>query len=240
MSSSAHDLSSLRVCVDRIAPLSPSIVLPDGRLAGLRAKLWPAYQRTLHIRFLGGDPRIHQRIERIARTWTAHANVNFVFDNSPTAAIRISFEPGPSWSYLGTDALDPAIAPDEPTMNYGWLTPATANDELQRVVLHEFGHALGLVHEHQSPAADIPWDLETLYTYFAGPPNYWSPAQVDYNIIRRYEHDQTNFSAFDPMSIMLYPISPAFTGGKLSIEWNRTLSVTDREFIGQLYPAPGE
>ena len=188
MSSSAHDLSSLRVCVDRIAPLSPSIVLPDGRLAGLRAKLWPAYQRTLHIRFLGGDPRIHQRIERIARTWTAHANVNFVFDNSPTAAIRISFEPGPSWSYLGTDALDPAIAPDEPTMNYGWLTPATANDELQRVVLHE----------------------------------------------------QTNFSAFDPMSIMLYPISPAFTGGKLSIEWNRTLSVTDREFIGQLYPAPGE
>ena len=108
------------------------------------------------------------------------------------------------------------------------------------VLLHEFGHALGLVHEHQSPAADIPWDLETLYTYFAGPPNYWSPAQVDYNIIRRYEHDQTNFSAFDPMSIMLYPISPAFTGGKLSIEWNRTLSVTDREFIGQLYPAPGE
>ena len=163
MSSAAHDLTSLRLCVDRVAPLSPSIVLPDGRLAGLRTKLWPAHQRVLHIRFLGGDVRVHERIERIAKRWTTHANIHFAFDNAPDAAIRIGFEPGVSWSYLGTDALDPAIARDEPTMNYGWLTPATANDELQRVVLHEFGHALGLVHEHQSPTAEIPWDRDPVY-----------------------------------------------------------------------------
>src|SRR5690554_2699514 len=113
-------MSVLRVCVDRIAPLSPPIELPDGRLAGLRAKLWPPHQRVLHVRFLGGDPRIHARIERIASLWSKYAGVRFLFDHAEDAPIRIAFEPGASWSYIGTDALDPTLAPDEPTMNFGW------------------------------------------------------------------------------------------------------------------------
>jgi hypothetical protein len=233
-------LESLHLCVDRIAPLSPSILLPDGRLAGLRAKLWPAHQRVLHVRFLGGDPRLHSRVARLASQWMQYAQIRFVFDNAPDAQIRIAFERGASWSYLGTDALDPTFGPDDPTMNFGWFTPATANDELQRVVLHEFGHALGLIHEHQSPAAQIPWDREAVYAYYAGPPNYWSAAQVDHNIFQRYDHTQANSSAFDPASIMLYPIPPEFTNGKLSVGWNRTLSPIDRDFIGQLYPASGQ
>lgn len=233
-------LESLHLCVDRIAPLSPSALLPDGRLAGLGAKLWPTHQRLLHVRFLGGDPRIHSRVERLASQWMLFAHIRFVFDNAPDAQIRIAFERGASWSYLGTDALDPTFGPDDPTMNFGWFTPATANDELQRVVLHEFGHALGLIHEHQSPAAQIPWNREAVYEYYAGPPNYWSVAQVDHNIFQRYDHTQANSSAFDPASIMLYPIPPEFTDGKLSVGWNRTLSPIDRDFIGQLYPASGQ
>lgn len=232
--------NALHLCVDRIAPLSPPIILPDGRLAGLRAKLWPAHQRVLHIRFMDGDPRVHSRIERIATQWTQFAHVRFVFDNAPDATIRISFTPGASWSYVGTDALDPTLSPAMPTMNFGWLTPATPNDELQRVVLHEFGHALGMIHEHQSPTAEIPWDREAVYTYYAGPPNYWSRAQVDLNIFTRYSHEQANASQFDRASIMLYPIPAEFTNGKLSVGWNRTLSETDREFIRTLYPAPGQ
>ncbi len=170
----------------------------------------------------------------------AYSGIKFVFDNTESAEIRISFERGASWSFLGTDVLDPTLSHDDPTMNFGWLTPATANDELQRVVLHEFGHALGLVHEHQSPSAEIPWNHEAVYAYFAGPPNYWSTAEVDHNIFQRYQYDQTNFTAFDPASIMLYPIPPEFTDGKLTVGWNRTLSATDREFIGQLYPLSGQ
>jgi hypothetical protein len=236
--SSSSSLSSLHLCVDRIAPLSPSILLPDGRLAGLRAKIWPAHQRVLHVRFLEGNPRLHQRIKRIASQWMEYADIHFVFDNAADAAIRISFARGASWSYLGTDALDPSLAPDAPTMNFGWLTPATAHDEVQRVVLHEFGHALGIVHEHQSPAAAIPWNREAVYAYFAGPPNYWSPEQIDFNIFQRYQHEHTNSSEFDPASIMLYPIPPEFTDGKLSIGWNRTLSATDCDFVGRLYSTP--
>ncbi len=232
--------SPLHLCVDRIAPLSPTIFLPDGRLAGLHEKFWPAHQRVLHVRFLGGDPRLHGRIARIASQWSQHAHVRFVFDNAPDAVIRIGFERGASWSYIGTDALDPTLDDDAPTMNFGWFTPATANDELQRVVLHEFGHALGMIHEHQNPAANIPWDRNAVYTYYAGPPNYWTQAQVDRNIFDRYSHDQANASAFDATSIMLYPIPSEFTNGKLTVGWNRALSATDRAYIGQLYPAPGQ
>ncbi len=206
----------------------------------MRAKLWPTHQRTLHIRFLSGDQRIHHRIERLASQWMNYAHIRFVFDNAADAAIRISFTPGASWSYLGTDALDPTLGQDTATMNFGWFTPATPNDELQRVVLHEFGHALGLIHEHQSPAAAIPWDRKAVYEYYSGPPNYWSEEQIDLNIFQRYQHDQSNASAFDPSSIMLYPIPPEFTNGKLTVGWNRTLSATDRDFICQLYPPPGQ
>jgi hypothetical protein len=232
--------SALRLCVDRVAPLAPSILLPDGRLAGLSDKLWPAHQRVLHVRFIGGDPRLHSRVGRIASQWMLHAHIKFIFDNAPDAAIRVAFERGPSWSYLGTDALDPLIDADAPTMNFGWFTPATPNDEVQRVVLHEFGHALGLVHEHQSPDADIPWDREAVYDYYAGPPNYWSRQQVDHNIFQRYSHDQANSSEFDPASIMLYPIPSQFTNGNFTVGWNRTLSATDRAFISQLYPPTGQ
>jgi hypothetical protein len=228
------------LCIDRFAPLSPPVFLPDGRLAGLREKLWPPHQRVLHVRFLGGDPRVHRRIERFANLWTEHAHVRFVFDNAPDAQIRIGFEPGPSWSYIGTDALDPTLDADAPTMNFGWFSPATAHDEIQRVVLHEFGHALGMIHEHQSPNADIPWDREAVYAYFAGPPNYWSPEQVDLNIFERYSHEQANASAFDPASIMIYPIPPEFTHGQVTIGWNRMLSPGDRAFIAQLYPPVGQ
>ena len=48
-------------------------------------------------------------------------------------------------------------------MNYGWFDSETTDDEYRRVVLHEFGHALGLAHEHQSPGVAIPWNEQKVY-----------------------------------------------------------------------------
>jgi len=65
--------------------------------------------------------------------------------------IRISFNPASgSWSYVGSDAI--RVPSDNATMNFNWIDKGSAMTEGDRsVILHEFGHALGYRHEHQSP-----------------------------------------------------------------------------------------
>jgi hypothetical protein len=216
--------------------LPPGVMpdVPHVYLAAITGKLWQP-GRLLRVRFLDGDPQVHARIAPFAQQWSEHANITFQFGNDPEAEIRISFQNQGSWSYIGTDAL--VIPQSQPTMNFGWLTLATPNDEYQRVVTHEFGHALGCIHEHQNPANSIPWDREAVYRYYQGPPNYWSREQVDINLFTRYEAEITQFSAFDPQSIMLYPIPNEFTMGDFEVGWNKALSATDRQYITTLYPA---
>lgn len=121
-------------------------------------------------------------------------------------------------------------------MNFGWLTPTTADDEYSRVVIHEFGHALGCYHEHQNPSTNIPWDKEAVYKLYGGPPNNWSKAQVDQNLFRKYSRSISQFSEFDKESIMLYTIPNALTKGDFEVGWNRDLSATDKSFVNVIYP----
>jgi hypothetical protein len=51
----------------------------------------------------------------IAQQWAQYANIKLVFENDPDAEIRISCQPGGSWSRLGTDAL--SGSKNEPTIN---------------------------------------------------------------------------------------------------------------------------
>ncbi|MFL6237073.1 MAG: peptidase [Thermoanaerobaculia bacterium] len=189
--------------------------------------------RTLHARFLAGDPVVQAKVKRHAVEWCDYASLGIVFDDSPNPEIRISFGNSGSWSYIGTDNL--SIAPDKPTMNYGWLKPDTPDGEYSRVVLHEFGHALGCIHEHQHPGANIPWDREAAYRYYQRT-NGWDRAKVDLNVFQRYDQSQTQFSQFDRNSIMEYPVDESLTLGNFSIGWNRELSDTDKTFIASSYP----
>ena len=190
--------------------------------------------RTLHVRFLGGAPEIQAKVKKYALQWCEHANIKLEFDDSPNAEIRISFQRDGSWSYVGTDAL--VIGKDQPTMNYGWFDSSTTDSEYSRTVIHEFGHALGCIHEHQHPEAGIPWDKEAVYRYYQGPPNNWSRSMVDTNLFQRYGASQTQFSRFDEKSIMLYPVDNSLTIGNYEVGWNQKLSDTDKEFIGVCYP----
>ncbi len=197
------------------------------------AKKWPNGQ-VLSVRFLDGDPAVQAKVAQYAKTWSSFANITFAFGNDSAAQIRISFKYSGSWSTIGTDALDgPA---NQPTMNYGWLEPDTEDDEYSRVVIHEFGHALGLIHEHQNPAGGIPWNKPVVYKTLSGPPNNWNHAEVDLNMFQTYAADQTSHTAVDKDSIMMYPIPPEYTDGKYVVGWNRVLSDTDKAFIAQMYP----
>ncbi|KYG03797.1 hypothetical protein BE21_49960 [Sorangium cellulosum] len=204
------------------------------RIAVLKGKRWAPGQ-TLRIAFMGGGREVQRRVREVAELWTRHANLKFDFDDGPSAQIRIAFMRGEgSWSYIGRDCL--SIRRDEPTMNLGWLTRSTPDEECSRVVLHEFGHALGCIHEHQNPDAGIPWDTEAVYKYYMGPPNRWKRADVDSNLFQRYARNVTQFSRFDPRSIMLYAIPKAHTLDRKARPGNSTLSETDIDFIQRMYP----
>lgn len=229
MSENIFDLQPIKVCID---------VHPDGDARGavITSKKWQPGQ-TLRVRFLDGDPIVHQKIEAVAHQWSQYANIRFEFGNDPNAEIRISCRTGGSWSYLGKDAL--GVAQEQPTMNYGWLTPDSSDEEYSRVVLHEFGHALGCIHEHQHPEAGIPWNRDAVYRYYMEV-NNWTKEQVDNNLFAQYGKDVTQFSHFDTQSIMLYAIPKELTTNGFEVGWNRYLSDTDKAFMGAIYPpSPG-
>ena len=145
---------------------------------------------TLTVRFLGGDPAIRAKVEHYAHQWEQFANIKFQFVTSGKAQIRVAFiEGNGSWSYLGTQALL-YIDQQIPTMNYGWLRPNTDDDEYTRVVLHEFGHSLGCIHEHQHPQNGIPWDKKKAYAYYGQ--QGWTNEEVDFQVFQLLfeEHHQ--------------------------------------------------
>jgi len=215
------------------APL-PDAPRPTLRMAVDTANEW-APGRTIRVRFLDGERAVHERVEAYALQWTEHANIRFDLGTDPDAEIRVSFRSGGSWSEVGTDALD--IPRDEPTLNLGWLTADSADDEVARVVLHEFGHVLGCVHEHQNPAIAIPWDKPAVFRYYGGWPNFWSADDVERNLFATYSRSRTQFTKFDPASIMVYAIPEQHTIGDFSVDFNSVLSRTDIDFIGVVYPA---
>jgi hypothetical protein len=208
--------------------------LPAPAMALAIKKLWKP-GRTIRIAFLGSPhPVVQEKIINYAQEWLSYANLVFEFVEGSEGDIRISTTSGEgSWSYVGTDAL--TIHASEATMNFGWLTPHTDDEECRKVVLHEFGHALGAEHEHQHPYAGIPWNREKVYQYYKES-NDWDEEVTDINIFAKYSITQINTTGYDPTSIMHYPIDGELTDNKLTAPWNYELSAKDNDLMLKCYP----
>ncbi|KAI5456883.1 hypothetical protein BGZ63DRAFT_365459 [Mariannaea sp. PMI_226] len=208
----------------------------EDRLAFPIQRMWKP-GRELRIRFLDGTPRIQGKIRDCANEWPRYANIKFTWVDSGDTEIRISVgDGGGSWSYLGTD--NGAISQGQKTMNFGWLNDDSPDDEISRVVLHEFGHALGCYHEHQSPAAGIPWNEEAVLEYYRRT-NGWDDATIRSSLLEKYPASETQFSAFDKGSIMIYAYPAELTLDGSSVGWNTSLSQTDKGFMSRTYPLEG-
>lgn len=194
--------------------------------------------RTITCSHVGDsiDPYVIERVEHYAHQLEEYANIKFQFIGSwKDADIRIGYDMGGSWSYLGTVAL--AIPKDKQTMNYGWLTRSTPENEYSRVVLHEFAHALGCVHEHV--AGGVQWNKPAVYDYYHRTQG-WNKQQVDNNIFNRYSVDQLKASEYDPLSITHYPVPKELTLDGVEVGYNRVLSDMDKEYLQVLYPFDDE
>ena len=223
-----------RVCTDRVLPRDMMRLQATARGGGRVRAIAPVGKTwmngsTLRVRFLGGTAAQRRIVKEQAGWWSQHANIRFEFGDSPGAEIRISFDPDDgAWSYVGTDCR--GIPTNEATMNLGFMDGGTT--------AHEFGHALGLAHEHQNPAGGIQWNEAVVIRECAQSPNFWDEATTRHNILRKYNADQVKGTTFDPESIMLYFFPAEWTLNGIATEQNETLSGVDKQFIAgaKMYP----
>jgi hypothetical protein len=188
------------------------------------------------ISFLDGEPSVQERVKKAAMGWLGSnmANLKFSFQNDTNSLVRISFKFSGSWSVIGTTCRQIADK-TRPTMNYGWLTPGSTDQEVERVVLHEFGHALGLIHEHQNPGGKISWNRPAVIKDLSGPPNNWTLDVIEHNMFEPYEKLEVNYTSIDKDSIMMYPIPKSWTTNGFSVGLNSKMSDTDKRFIHKQY-----
>jgi hypothetical protein len=230
----------IHICFDRILPrnLFRPIVYSGKRI--LRAiapkkSLWPNGS-SLRIYFQEGSQKDQDFVESVAKEWLKYANLKFEYSDNPDAHIRIGFQPSDgSWSAVGTDCLDLSYFPkNDRTVNFGWLDKS--------VVLHEFGHAIGLGHEHQNPRGGIKWNEPVVIEALKGPPNYWSDEVSRFNVIQKYAVNQIIGTDFDPDSIMLYFFPVEWTLNGIATHENEELSKIDKAFIAgaNAYPKTGK
>jgi hypothetical protein len=236
--------NELEICIDAYpdgelfdpAALPPPVDLITARpneLAMAWRNQWQPGQE-IRIRFVDGELTLWERVEHVAREWLRYANLRFNFGNHAEAEIRITFQGRGYQSVTGTKATR---VPDPfPTMQLGDLTADSDERRLRRSVLHEFGHAIGCIHEQASPAVQIPWDVEKVYEFYRRTQG-WDQSTTRQNILHRYSRDETRFSHHDPKSIMQYPVPKSLTVGGFEIGWNEDLSHMDKSFIARMYPS---
>lgn len=249
---------------ERIAAGKAAMLAMDSSDAakGIYAKSiqWPPSFAKLRVCFMGGKDENNAMVAKIGAQWlNDDPAIGLKLDfgkmskprrcdpkSSRESQIRIDYQESGYWSVLGIVSLV-YLKQEEASMNLQGMgdAPLEAFDipDVRGTILHEFGHALALLHEHQSPvstcANEFNWDYIT--KYLSGPPNNWSEEQIKTNMATEVGEDLM-MTDFDSKSIMLYYFPEEFysAGQKASCfiqKPNDDISEIDRGTIQFMYPA---
>ena len=110
-------------------------------------------------------------------------------------------ERGAARSYIGTQSKDKEI-----TM---WLNLSPRYyRNYKRTIRHEFGHALGLKHEHQHPDAPQQYNREDLVEYLREQHPEWSDGYIERTITSQWQRIRSSSKQlkgrYDRNSVMHY------------------------------------
>lgn len=202
---------------------------------------------VLRVRFLDGIKAIQDKVSQgcswyswsnfrqvmeYARQWTQHTNIAFDVVRTEGAEIRVTFNQGGNFSYVGTASLK--VPKDESTINLV-LSEDSPEEKFARAALHAFGLAIGLKHVHLVTPADIPWDLGAFYAYYKRTQG-WIREQADLNVLNLLLSDTRPSLRSDRDSIMLFLIPADLTNNQLSVQSRGILSERDISLVSGLYP----
>lgn len=196
--------------------------------------LWPDYKTCLKVHFINGEAWQKRYVEEVVTKHYHAVNMRIRFEflegMAESSDIRVKFTKN-SLSLIGRDAEQ---CPGE-TMELNISCPNNSGKRLSKIqsdVLHEFGHALGLEHEHQHPGCPFHWDYPALQTK-----TQWNPEELRRNFEKIPSQDVT-VSQYDPKSIMHYAIHQGDTMDKnMRLPQNTVLSEEDHRFLALIYPS---
>lgn len=193
--------------------------------------------QTITVGFINGSAALHEKVEQAAKVWEEFANLKFDFDSGLSHHdIRIKFAAGMNDSKIGSDNLS-FDNDDEETMKYLSLNASSSEEDFGRYAIHEFGHAIGLIHEHLHPDFNFKLDEAKLTKYYTIDSGFnYSIEDCENNLFRDYARNVLRYSEFDPDSLMMYPIpANANSNGEEYVQ-NSKLSDIDKKFIAAMYP----
>jgi len=210
-------------------------------------KQWPRGS-VLEVCFIDPDRSLRAIFADASTKWVQGTSLRLDFgappgfrDCNPAAPskIRVAFRKNQkSWSYIGNDSEK--MDDDGASLNIQVRSSNRASIEAS--VLHELGHALGLVHEHQSPKAkcsdELKWD--EIFRRYSSLPQAQVKAMFE---TLAGDAERWRTTAYDKTSIMHYFIPEAlFSRGdqaRCFAGHNIVLSSLDQQFIREVYGSPG-
>jgi hypothetical protein len=209
---------------------NPSLYYPQ--ISIWEPQKWKAGTK-LRVRFLDGDTTTRAFVMDVATEWTEGLTLGLSESSAAESELRVTFAGTGVWSKVGKQAnIEPL---DKPTMGLAALLQSSDPAVRRAYVLHEFGHALGALHEHQRPDAPLTWVRPAVYAYYLNMYR-WSESQVDQQVILPFQYGSVvSSSEFDRASVMMYPIHKEFTKERFVQPWNSELTKWDRQIMASMY-----
>ena len=222
------------------------------------------YNIKIGVYFLDGMADQQSRVRQYAQEWIDRSKIpiEWVFGDSTVPIeqvfgghhhIRVTFK-GPANNSLYGNRVEGVHNNKEATMHLGVFNNGIDPVRIRRTVLHEFGHALGLMHEHLNPNAKLNWDKDRIVSDMMMENVHWCWDNDDNKLseeactkkvekeitipVTGKEHACAGDLTYDPKSIMHYGIWKGWLKNNPDpIPAPTDLSKGDLDCVSKLYGA---